>query len=97
MAVKDIVPATRWRTTCTQRGLQETYSAHELLLLEVLRSGGSGRLTAEYILGKRAEFTANTLRLTAEALSRRGDISVYRRGDTYDMQLHDALVRGAAT
>lgn len=71
-------------------GLGETYSAHELLLLEALRSGGRGRLTAEHVLLEMTEFTPDTLLLTAEALSRRGDISVYRRRHTYEMELHDS-------
>ena len=71
-------------------GRSGSYSAHELLLLEALRSGGSGRLTAEHVLREMTEFTPDILLLTAEALSRRGDISVYSRQHTYDMELRDS-------
>ncbi|WP_447985515.1 hypothetical protein [Nitrospira sp. Nam74] len=66
------------------------YSAHELLLLEALKTDVSGRLTAEHILREMTEFTPDTLLLTAQALSRRGDISVYSRQHTYDMELRES-------
>ena len=69
-------------------GRDETYSAHERLLLQVLSFCSS--LTCEQILGRMVEFTPQTLLLTVEALNRRGDITLSRRGETYEIELQES-------
>lgn len=69
-------------------GRDETYSAHERLLLQVLSFCSS--LTCEQIFGRMVEFTPQTLLLTVEALNRRGDITLSRRAETYEIELQES-------